>query len=60
MKWFGTTAPIRSNHQAESIVSTFPFPGIGVGSTTSSAEIRSVATISSRSPRSYVSRTFPR
>src|SRR5690606_19539038 len=60
MKWFGTTPEMRSNHHAESRVSTSPFRGMPVGITTSSAEIRSVATMSSRSPRSYVSRTFPR
>src|SRR5438105_4558549 len=60
MKWFGTTSLVRSNHHADIWVSTFPFSGMPVGKIASNAEMRSVATISSRSPRSYVSRTFPR
>ena len=36
------------NQKFEIDVSTTPLPGIGSGSTTSNAEIRSVATISSR------------
>src|SRR5947208_15410148 len=38
---------------------TAPFFGIGSGRTTSNAEIRSVTTNSSVSPRSKTSRTFP-
>ena len=33
--WFGTTSAIRSNHQAESWLSSLPLSGIGVGSETS-------------------------
>ena len=40
-------------------MSTAPLSGIGVGCTTSYVEIRSLATIRIRSPRSYISRTFP-
>jgi gluconolactonase len=40
-------------------VSVYLTPGIGVGRTTSKAEIRSVATMSRKSPRSKTSRTFP-
>ena len=49
----------RSNQKTDSPVSTFPLSGIGVGWTASYVEIRSLATISRRSPRSYISRTFP-
>src|SRR5689334_2953943 len=59
-KWFGTTPEMRSNHQAERRVRTSPLRGMAVGSTTSNAEMRSVATMSRWSPRSYVSRTLPR
>ncbi len=59
-KWFGTTCAVRSNHHADIWFSTLPLSGIPVGRMTSKAEMRSVATISSRSPRSYVSRTLPR
>ena len=38
---------IMSNQKRESCVRTAPFSGIGVGSTTSKAEIRSVAIIRS-------------
>ena len=40
-------------------MSTAPLSGIGVGCTTSYVEILSLATIRMRSPRSYISRTFP-
>ncbi|MBP2673148.1 MAG: hypothetical protein H6Q85_3214 [candidate division NC10 bacterium] len=57
--WLGTTDDSFSNQNAEIWVSTFPLFGMPSGSTTSNAEIRSVATISMESPRSYRSRTFP-
>src|SRR5690554_5345356 len=51
----------RASHQAVSCVSTSPLYGIGCGSTTSNALMRSVATMSRRSsPTSYTSRTLPR
>ena len=50
---------MRSNQNRESAVSTLPLSGIGVGSTTSNADMRSDATSSSRSPNPYSSRTFP-
>src|SRR4030042_6225669 len=51
---------IMPNQKRESWVRIAPFIGIGVGRTTSNAEIRSVAIISSRLSTSYTSRTFPR
>src|SRR3954451_3515020 len=50
--------PERPNQKADRPVSTAPLSGIGVGCTTSYVEIRSLATIRIRSPRSYISRTF--
>ncbi len=59
-RWFGTIEAVCENQNAESPVSTRPLSGIGVGSTTSNAEIRSEATsASSPSPASYSSRTLP-
>src|SRR3954452_2392876 len=58
-KWLGTMWPVRENQNADSPVSTLPLSGIGFGCTTSYVEIRSEATIRRRSPRSYISRTFP-
>src|SRR6185312_446486 len=60
MKWLGMTPFRRSNHHAERRDSTSPLRGTPPRSTTSNDEMRSVATISSWSPRSYVSRTLPR
>src|SRR5215217_7109292 len=51
--------PVLANQNADSPVRTAPFPGMGVGCTTSYVEIRSLATIRMRSPRSYISRTLP-
>jgi hypothetical protein len=59
MRWLGTISSVRSNQNFESPVSTRPLSGIGVGRTTSKAEMRSEATISRRSPNPYISRTFP-
>ena len=50
--WFGQMWPVRSNQNAEIPVRTAPLPGIGVGWITSYVEIRSEATMSSRSPSS--------
>src|SRR3954451_6464897 len=58
-KWLGTMWPVRENQNADSPVSTLPLSGVGFGCTTSYVEIRSEATIRRRSPRSYISRTFP-
>src|SRR5712692_3377999 len=58
--WFGTRSARRRNQKSESWVSTTPLAGMPLGRTTSKALMRSVATISSRSPRSYTSRTLPR
>src|SRR3954452_7707509 len=58
-KWLGTIWPVRSNQKTLSAVSTLPLSGMGVGWTTSYVEMRSEATMSRRSPRSYISRTFP-
>src|SRR5436305_13700753 len=57
--WLRTIPRVRSNQKRESPVRTRPLSGIGVGSTTSNAEMRSDATSSSRSPNAYSSRTFP-
>src|SRR4051794_10955773 len=49
-----------SNHHTDSAVSTRPLSGIGVGSTWSYAEMRSLATTSSSpSGPAYMSRTLP-
>src|SRR4051812_2800780 len=61
MRWLGTILSSRLNQNVESCVSTRPLSGIGVGNTTSNAERRSLATITSLSPpASYTSRTLPR
>jgi hypothetical protein len=56
----GHRSAVRANHHAESRVRTSPLRGTALGSTTSKALTRSVATINSASPRSYTSRTLPR
>ena len=48
-----------ANHHRLICVSTMPLPGIPSGRITSKAERRSVAEISSASPRSKISRTLP-
>src|SRR3972149_658597 len=55
-----TMPPVRANQKRDRPVRTRPLSGIAVGSTTSNAESRSLAT-SSRRPAStrYRSRTFP-
>src|SRR5437016_4541025 len=59
-RWFATIAAVSRNQKRERPVSTLPLSGIGVGRTTSKAEMRSEATSSSRlSSRRYRSRTFP-
>jgi hypothetical protein len=58
-RWLGTVSAVASNQKTDSAVSTLPLSGIGVGCVTSYVEIRSLATISRRSPRSYSSRTLP-
>src|SRR5687767_22763 len=59
-RWFGTICAVCANQKFESCVSTLPLSGIGVGSTTSNAERRSLATITRcSSPASYTSRTLP-
>ena len=40
-----TICRVRSNQKRDRAVSTAPFPGMGSGSTTSKAEMRSVVTI---------------
>ena len=57
--WLRTSPRVRSNQNRESPVRTRPLSGMGVGSTTSNAEMRSDATSSSRSPKPYSSRTLP-
>ena len=52
MKWLATMSPSTSNQKIDSFVRTSPLKGIGSGSTTSNALMRSVATRSRRSPRS--------
>ncbi len=66
-KWSSMNPRSRSqwNQPAEIDVSTCPLPGIGVGITTSKAEMRSEATMSTLGPSAsggneYMSRTFPR
>ena len=46
--WFGTMSASCSNHHSDSWVRTRPLSGIGVGSTKSYAEMRSLATKSRR------------
>ena len=59
-RWSGTRPPVSPNQKRDRPVSTRPLSGIGVGSTTSNAEMRSEATSSSRSSSSaYRSRTLP-
>src|SRR5687767_4330376 len=59
-RWFGTICAVCANQKFESCVRTLPLSGIGVGSTTSNAERRSLATITRWSaPASYTSRTLP-
>ncbi len=48
MTWLGTRSLSRSNHHSDIAVRMRPLSGIGVGSTQSYAEIRSLATNSSR------------
>ncbi len=55
----GTISWVVSNQNTDIWVSTLPLSGIGVGRTTSYAEIRSDATISRSSSSSYISRTLP-
>src|ERR1035437_5184488 len=50
---------VRSNQKREMPVRTRPLSGMGVGRTTSKADIRSLATSSRRSPTSNRSRTLP-
>src|SRR5256884_9664167 len=59
--WFRIRWVVSDSQPCVSQLSTRPFSGIGVGNTTSKAEMRSVDTIrSSRSVSRYVSRTLPR
>src|SRR3954453_19250248 len=51
--------PDFANQNVDRPVRTAPFPGIGVGCTTSYVEMRSLATMRIRSPISYISRTLP-
>jgi hypothetical protein len=58
--WLGTMPVSRSNHHSDMAVRMRPLSGIGVGSTQSYAEIRSLATNSIRpSGVSNRSRTLP-
>src|SRR5690348_18263265 len=50
VRWFGTSCAVLPNQKLETCVNISPLPGIGSGSTTSNADRRSLATISSRSP----------
>ena len=50
MRWFGTIFAVLRNQYVESWVRTLPLSGIGVGRTTSNAESRSLATMTSLSP----------
>src|SRR5690348_3997582 len=60
-RWFGTMCAVLRNQKFESCVRMRPLSGIGVGMTTSNADSRSLATMTSRSPpASYTSRTLPR
>ncbi len=49
MRWLGWNVSVCENQKIESWVSTLPRSGMPLGSTWSKAEIRSVATMSSRS-----------
>ena len=56
----GQMSPVASRNLAAIWLSTCPLKGMPLGSTTSNAEILSVATITSRSsPMLYTSRTLP-
>ena len=46
--WLGTRSAIWSNHQSESWVRIRPLSGMSLGSTQSKAEVRSLATMTSR------------
>ena len=60
-KWFGTMSFVRSNQKADIWHNTAPLSGTAVGSTTSKADIRSVATMRKcRSSSACVSLTLPR
>ena len=48
-RWLGTRCAVLPNQKLEIWVSISPLPGIGFAITTSNADSRSVATISSRS-----------
>ena len=50
MKWLGMLPAVMANQKAEMLERTTPFSGMAVGRTTSKAEMRSVATMSSRPP----------
>ena len=59
-RWLGTIDRVSANQNRDRPVRTRPLSGMAVGSTTSNALIRSLATSSSRpSGRSYRSRTLP-
>src|SRR3954454_11050792 len=53
-------SPVRLSQNADRAVSTIPLPGISESITTSNAEMRSLVTMRSWLPRSYISRTLPR
>ena len=57
--WLAVTSLSLSNQNRLIWVRTRPLSGMPLGMTTSYALMRSVATITSRSPRSYRSRTLP-
>src|SRR5690348_3095992 len=60
-RWLGWKVSVCENQKIESCVRTLPRSGMPLGRTRSKAEMRSVATMSSRlSSSSYVSRTLPR
>src|SRR5689334_21181175 len=60
-RWLGWKVSVCENQKIESCVRTLPRSGMPLGRMWSKAEIRSVATMSSRlSSSSYVSRTLPR
>lgn len=46
--WFGTRSLICPNHQSDSCVRIRPLSGMSLGSTQSKAEVRSLATMTSR------------
>src|SRR5262245_29983995 len=61
VRWLAITWSSLSNQKNDSAVSTSPLRGIGVGSTTSKADRRSVWMTSSLAPSTaYRSRTLPR